>query len=97
MFRLPPRSKRTDTRFPYTTLFRSDGAGAVSLDHRGEAASHLGHGVVPRLGLPGAVGAAPQRRVEPVGVGVDVGHGQALVARVALGEDRKSTRLNSSH
>src|SRR3546814_19879986 len=23
MFRLPPRSTRTDTRFPYTTLFRS--------------------------------------------------------------------------
>src|SRR3546814_8890220 len=24
MIRLPPRSKRTDTLFPYTTLFRSD-------------------------------------------------------------------------
>src|SRR3546814_939436 len=24
MVRLPPRSKRTDTLFPYTTLFRSD-------------------------------------------------------------------------
>src|SRR3546814_1173002 len=24
MIRLPPRSTRTDTRFPYTTLFRSD-------------------------------------------------------------------------
>src|SRR3546814_7697702 len=24
MFRLPPRSTRTDTPFPYTTLFRSD-------------------------------------------------------------------------
>src|SRR3546814_14135313 len=26
MYRLPPRSTRTDTRFPYTTLFRSQGA-----------------------------------------------------------------------
>src|SRR3546814_4678837 len=26
MIRRPPRSKRTDTPFPYTTLFRSDGA-----------------------------------------------------------------------
>src|SRR3546814_19273983 len=26
MIRRPPRSTRTDTRFPYTTLFRSDGA-----------------------------------------------------------------------
>src|SRR3546814_18074163 len=25
MIRPPPRSTRTDTRFPYTTLFRSDG------------------------------------------------------------------------
>src|SRR3546814_17939202 len=29
MRRLPPRSTRTDTRFPYTTLFRSEGS------HRG--------------------------------------------------------------
>src|SRR3546814_7674725 len=27
MIRLPPRSTRTDTLFPYTTLFRSAGAG----------------------------------------------------------------------
>src|SRR3546814_17164875 len=27
MIRRPPRSTRTDTLFPYTTLFRSDGAG----------------------------------------------------------------------
>src|SRR3546814_14561985 len=26
MIRRPPRSKRTDTLFPYTTLFRSEGA-----------------------------------------------------------------------
>src|SRR3546814_20631080 len=33
MIRRPPRSTRTDTLFPYTTLFRSDGnvsAGAIS-------------------------------------------------------------------
>src|SRR3546814_6464075 len=28
MIRRPPRSTRTDTRFPYTTLFRSGHAGA---------------------------------------------------------------------
>src|SRR6056297_3928641 len=28
MIRRPPRSTRTDTLFPYTTLFRSPGAGA---------------------------------------------------------------------
>src|SRR3546814_959691 len=30
MIRLPPRSTRTDTLFPYTTLFRSSGDSAVS-------------------------------------------------------------------
>src|SRR3546814_6949388 len=29
MIRRPPRSTRTDTRFPYTTLFRSIGSKAV--------------------------------------------------------------------
>src|SRR3546814_4626485 len=34
MIRRPPRSTRTDTLFPYTTLFRSgQGAGALA-DHR---------------------------------------------------------------
>src|SRR3546814_3374986 len=33
MIRRPPRSTRTDTLFPYTTLFRSDGR-IVPLDHR---------------------------------------------------------------
>src|SRR3546814_16599943 len=30
MIRRPPRSTRTDTLFPYTTLFRSTWAGAIS-------------------------------------------------------------------
>src|SRR3546814_16343891 len=34
MIRRPPRSTRTDTLFPYTTLFRSDCA-ATSADGRG--------------------------------------------------------------
>src|SRR3546814_17808637 len=33
MIRRPPRSTRTDTLFPYTTLFRSDAVGQV-VDHR---------------------------------------------------------------
>src|SRR3546814_8114778 len=48
MFRRPPRSTRTDTLFPYTTLFRS---------HRVErgVASAIGHGV-------NSCGAARSRR-----------------------------------
>src|SRR3546814_12932929 len=38
MIRRPPRSTRTDTLFPYTTLFRSDGRHRV----RGDQRRHLG-------------------------------------------------------
>src|SRR3546814_10131963 len=50
MVRRPPRSTRTDTLFPYTTLFRSRGQGAgaeparaVGLDEDRAAARHFGH------------------------------------------------------
>src|SRR3546814_11444277 len=36
MIRRPPRSTRTDTLFPYTTLFRSEHL-AEALDHLGQA------------------------------------------------------------
>src|SRR3546814_10169763 len=36
MIRRPPRSTRTDTLFPYTTLFRS--AGAIERDERDDVA-----------------------------------------------------------
>src|SRR3546814_13494047 len=34
MIRRPPRSTRTDTLFPYTTLFRSYGTVALALTHQ---------------------------------------------------------------
>src|SRR3546814_10280055 len=49
MIRRPPRSTRTDTLFPYTTLFRSGGGGT-------------GRGTG---GAPGRVAATPDRRVHP--------------------------------
>src|SRR3712207_8286871 len=81
MIRRPPRS----TLFPYTTLFRSQDAQAAC----GEAAGGVGVGRL-RLALePGEHG-----------VRVDI----AAHAHVGLDEvgrpraqDRKSTRLNSSH
>src|SRR3546814_4431646 len=39
MIRRPPRSTRTDTLFPYTTLFRSARRGASAAARRGERAS----------------------------------------------------------
>src|SRR3546814_9527774 len=60
MNRQPPRSTRTDTLFPYTTLFRSGGGGCDAA-----AAWHGGAGIVARwIGrLCGAVEPpAPDRR-----------------------------------
>src|SRR3546814_7613518 len=51
MIRRPPRSTRTDTLFPYTTLFRSDGrvarevGGGIDLPRRGRRGGRdLGRG-----------------------------------------------------
>src|SRR3546814_11029024 len=98
MLRPPPRSTRTDTLFPDTTLFRSDGRRVrpvmpfvlerldVCVDHNsGEFQS-------VDLRLPAEGGAS-------LGCIADesVHLGRAEVPGVELHEDRKSTRLNSSH
>src|SRR3546814_17180162 len=85
MIRRPPRSTRTDTLFPYTTLFRSgvehleaedlDAAGgrsrAAADEHQHEHDGH--HEAAPAAVVGGGEAAAGHHR------------------------DRKSTRLNSSH
>src|SRR3546814_15493866 len=54
MMRRPPRSTRTDTLFPYTTLFRShhDHPDAEDAGQETEAHSH-GHHVHPAKGTAG--------------------------------------------
>src|SRR3546814_2174926 len=53
MIRRPPRSTRTDTRFPYTTLFRSRARIARQVEH------HEAHPAPRRVvGITGAHGAA---------------------------------------
>src|SRR3546814_4161357 len=47
MIRRPPRSTRTDTLFPYTTLFRSD-AEEAHAQRTGQAQDHPGHADAPR-------------------------------------------------
>src|SRR3546814_12295068 len=93
MIRRPPRSTRTDTLFPYTTLFRSPIEGRYERVHIDSAEMPLPTGVISmratrddsavytsyRAGVPAVT--QPQR---PTAVGpTDV-------------TDRKSTRLNSS-
>src|SRR3712207_9002270 len=81
MIRRPPRS----TLFPYTTLFRS-GRGA-----RGPGRLDLAHGAV------GGAGAQRDGGGTRPSVGVAGGDGGRGAPGRCHGEDRKSTRLNSSH
>src|SRR3546814_4891524 len=110
MRRRPPRSTRTDTLFPYTTLFRSRVP-----DQRRHIAVLLAADdaivvevemVVTQIDLPSADPAAadgllhldPAEHPAAIGARV-VGQIQAGLDRAAekFGVDRKSTRLNSSH
>src|SRR3546814_13805340 len=83
MIRRPPRSKLTDTLFPYTTLFRSHVAG-IDQAHRGEIgvgscahAEGVGVGVVVRV---------RQAEVQDVALVVDRSPGAAHAIAAAMGE-----------
>src|SRR3546814_16941617 len=105
----PPRATRTDTLFPYTTLFRSiDGpesekSGAPSfreIDSSGLFDDHVLF-VLQRVVLTKDLQAITcrQRTTEHTAKSVEallVRHRQQL-ADVDHEGDRKSTRLNSSH
>src|SRR3546814_17128217 len=77
----PPRSTRTDTLFPYTTLFRSN------VPHRDEVCISL-H---PHNDRGTAVAAAE------LGVMADADRVEGTLFGNGERTDRKSTRLNSSH
>src|SRR3546814_3704335 len=75
MIRRPPRSTRTDTLFPYTTLFRSQRAllrsrgdgGAVGHAHRDRRSLAAGHGKLGPAGPAAASGGGDRpRRGAPV-------------------------------
>src|SRR3546814_7802696 len=104
----PPSSTRTDTLFPYTTLFRAEAA--LRLHRRIariDARAILVRRHLAGLALPDrALEIAEQRRLRRIQFGVMMGDHRVVVAdrqqgRLELAlqrrEDRKSTRLNSSH
>src|SRR3546814_7086513 len=97
MIRRPPRSTRTDTLFPYTTLFRSAGArfvmalgmafwcpyeGRIPEAQTLAAAQRFYDAGIRRMYFAGSVGMEDPRHVNAV---------------FRTLSDRKSTRLNSSH
>src|SRR3546814_15507979 len=94
MIRRPPRSTRTDTLFPYTTLFRSIDA-YLDRHRERQIARHLPaqleQPALTRLDQPGQF-----RLIE-----IDVEEPFVILTRHLIDDlekaDRKSTRLNSSH
>src|SRR3546814_15420566 len=98
MLRRPPRSTRTDTLFPYTTLFRSISCFRIAeiSAARISMASSPSHGLLQMLQL------RTDRTVEQARAHF---HDEATEHRRVDGQvdghvaaqDRKSTRLNSSH
>src|SRR3546814_13602816 len=85
MIRRPPRSTRTDTLFPYTTLFRSSPSEGFS------------RGLGWTLLLLTLAGCATDSIGKPA-AGIGAAEGDAAqVMQIADDVDRKSTRLNSSH
>src|SRR5690606_39861706 len=83
MIRRPPRS----TPFPYTTLFRS---------HEDEART-LAHRMIRVISAPYQI---KQNKVEigvSIGIAIAPRDGLELEKLASSAEDRKSTRLNSSH
>src|SRR3712207_7474860 len=83
MIRRPPRS----TLFPYTTLFRSGGGG--------EGEHPVGQPVEEHGPDEGGLAAGVQPAVDHRAAGL--GAGGEVAEHEAVGLDRKSTRLNSSH
>src|SRR3546814_2164611 len=72
MIRRPPRSTRTDTLFPYTTLFRSEMVAQKGREQRrvGLAARRHPHHRADDFAQP-LVGQAEHRAFLNVGVGID--------------------------
>src|SRR3546814_17724062 len=98
MSRLPPRSTRTDTLFPYTTLFRSRAGGpwqrilpGVILLRNGQPTPRQRS--IAALMLSGDESLLTGRSaMSEYGYRTHAGDVQVLIPI-----DRKSTRLNSSH
>src|SRR3546814_3181759 len=102
MIRRPPRSTRTDTLFPYTTLFRSrpnvsppckGGAGGGLRATRAADAGPSNHRR-PAVRAPGERVDTQRRHAVALRV---IGVMDDVIAVAVLEQDRKSTRLNSSH
>src|SRR3546814_19602275 len=90
MIRRPPRSTRTDTLFPYTTLFRSGFRFPAAVVFRGCVGGVLGFHQLLLFGLHERFSQHSRIREKHRVV-------RAPITCDWYYSDRKSTRLNSSH
>src|SRR3546814_18065067 len=94
MIRRTPRSTRADTLFPYTTLFRSD----ELRQHHGFDRVEIGQQVMELIDEADVVAPHGRALVLAKPGRVDSGDLDSTAeASFQQPEDRKSTRLNSSH
>src|SRR3546814_7879378 len=111
MIRRPPRSTRTDTLFPYTTLFRSNGVFDRVTPYQSLRYQLADLGVEPPV-ADAETGRRSRRGVFDIGFPFPTSsqptnrHGLMeriiwpiliALATILAFSDRKSTRLNSSH
>src|SRR3546814_8321301 len=104
MIRLPPRSTRTDTPFPYTTLFRSGDGHAMEVDARAEMPVKI---IAIDADADAVLLADRLCSLQPVLAGQilavelnrkrTITRGALCAGFARFGPDRTSTRLNSSH
>src|SRR3546814_8385723 len=83
MRRRPPRSTRTDTLFPYTTLFRSVYARAVGAGPGAQLAADAGVGVDQHDAVLGALVGGPGR--------ADGDAGRVVAVQAGLGRSEEHT------
>src|SRR3546814_15935080 len=98
MIRRPPESTRTDTLFPYTTLFRSSG----DLEIGGPVLSPVLRAQARASGDPEIEALADLKGKLPNSASRTwtAGAGASVITdggNMGFSVDRKSTRLNSSH
>src|SRR3546814_14635717 len=99
MIRRPPISTRTDTLFPYTTLFRS---GSVNAVEQRLAALHVADDGGAGVPLQHVTRQEQQDLIAPEDASLRIDEAEAVAVAVegdaeVAALDRKSTRLNSSH
>src|SRR3546814_15373848 len=97
MIRRPPRSTRTAPILPYTTLFRSPPAIQSAAEGTGMKRGHDLSGVMKFATSPAWGEHLGEALGDHLGLAMEEFDFGADELADIVGEDRKSTRLNSSH